>query len=282
MKNIKSISLFLISLFLLTSCSADDSNSTPPELNPLEGWQLIKDFSTPAYTAALYSPKKQLQVGSNPVIIQLKSKATAPLSAPEWKTTMHMKSMQHGAPVLPLKPYGQRGDLFEGQLFFQMAGDGSDNYWELEVQFKDQAQTAVLTTPIEVVASKYRRIQSFEGRDKNNYVLALIEPETPKIGINDLSAALFKMESMDRFTLVSEGHIQIDPRMPSMQNHSSPNNLALTSSAADALYRGKLSLTMSGYWKINLQWFDANGNLIKGEAVDDNNNASSLFFELEF
>jgi len=76
--------------------------------------------------------------------------------------------------------------------------------------------------------------------------------------------------------------MNIDPRMPSMGNHSSPNNVNLTQSTLDNLYHGKLSLTMTGYWKINLQLLNALDEVIKGEEVTDSNPESSIFFELEF
>ncbi|UWX55354.1 hypothetical protein NYZ99_01880 [Maribacter litopenaei] len=67
-----------------------------------------------------------------------------------------------------------------------------------------------------------------------------------------------------------------------MGNHSSPNNENLTFDSSTGKYKGKLSLTMTGYWKINLQLFNKQGDVLKGEPVTDENEASSLYFELEF
>jgi hypothetical protein len=67
-----------------------------------------------------------------------------------------------------------------------------------------------------------------------------------------------------------------------MGNHSSPNNVAATQAFAGGLYKGKMSLTMTGYWKINLQLLNQQGTVLKGEEVSDTNPASSLFFELDF
>lgn len=286
MKKIKSISLLLCSLFLLASCSSDDSTPVNPEADPIEGWNKIQDLSTDQYSVELYSQnQKQLQVGSNPIVARIKTVSTAEKSEvtfTNWKTTMYMGSMHHGAPVLNLRPFHNKANLFEGNLLFQMASDGKENYWELEIQFQHRGQTVVVSKKVDVFPSKHQTIQSFKGSDNKNYVIALIAPNSPKIGINDMKTALFKMESMDSFTMVNQYKIQIDPRMPSMQNHSSPNNVHLTQSIGDLLYHGKLSLTMTGYWKINLQLLDASGNLIKGEAIDDTTLSSSLFFELEF
>jgi hypothetical protein len=70
--------------------------------------------------------------------------------------------------------------------------------------------------------------------------------------------------------------------MPSMGNHGSPNNVDLTQSTSDEFYHGKLSLTMTGYWKINLQLVNASNDVLKGETVTESNEASSIFFEVEF
>jgi hypothetical protein len=43
-----------------------------------------------------------------------------------------------------------------------------------------------------------------------------------------------------------------------------------------------MSLTMTGYWKINLQLLNANNEVLKGETITDAVPASSIYFELEF
>ena len=70
--------------------------------------------------------------------------------------------------------------------------------------------------------------------------------------------------------------------MPSMGNHSSPNNVNAVQANAGEFYKGKLSLTMTGYWKISLQLANATGEILKGEAITGTTEASSIFFEIEF
>jgi VCBS repeat-containing protein len=67
-----------------------------------------------------------------------------------------------------------------------------------------------------------------------------------------------------------------------MGNHSSPNNVNAQQTAVDNFYIGKLSLTMTGYWKINLQLQNDLGTIVKGEEITDSVTESSLFFEIEF
>ena len=90
------------------------------------------------------------------------------------------------------------------------------------------------------------------------------------------------MENMMSFPVVNDLKVKIDPRMPSMGNHGSPNNVNLSQSASDKLYYGKLSLTMTGYWKINLQLLNESNVILKGETITDLVPASSIYFEIEF
>ena len=89
------------------------------------------------------------------------------------------------------------------------------------------------------------------------------------------------MENMMNFPRVNNYTVNTDPRMPSMGNHGSPNNVNLTQST-DLLYNGKLSLTMTGYWKINLQLLNSANEVLKGEEITDTTTASSIYFEVEF
>ncbi|MCW9036927.1 MAG: hypothetical protein OQJ79_03335, partial [Altibacter sp.] len=92
---------------------------------------------------------------------------------------------------------------------------------------------------------------------------------------------LYKMEDMMTFSVVENYKIAVDPRMPGMGNHTSPNNQDLTYQGTDMMYHGKLSLTMTGYWRINLKLMNETGDVLKGEDITDTNAESSLYFELE-
>lgn len=84
------------------------------------------------------------------------------------------------------------------------------------------------------------------------------------------------------FVPVDGYSLKIDPRMPGMGNHGSPNNTDLVQSSTDSLYHGDLSLTMTGYWCVNLQLLSPEGDILKGEPVTDEIPQSSLYLEIEF
>jgi hypothetical protein len=58
----------------------------------------------------------------------------------------------------------------------------------------------------------------------------------------------------------------------------------LTQTALGAFYQGKLSLTMTGLWRINMQLLNASDAVLKGETIvdADPSSVSSLYFEIEF
>ena len=133
-----------------------------------------------------------------------------------------------------------------------------------------------------VINSKGRiHYKSFIGSDDEFYYLALVDPAKPKTGTNDITACLYK--KIDRYTFIPVANylIDIDPRMPEMDNHTSPDNVNLNYDASTGLYKGKLNLT-TGYWKVNMIIRDADSTILKGESITGTTTASSIYFELEF
>lgn len=287
MKNLKYLltSLTLVCLFI--ACSSDDSSpEKDPDKNPVEHLnKVVESQSTNGYHLELFSVKKTIQTGSNALVAKIsKNEQSTTASDLQLSITMHMNSnghtMSHGAPVVQLKPTTDKG-YYEGYIFPTMASHGDTDYWVLKLTTTIDNQTVTFEEKIEVNNSKDKTLVSFKNQD-TQYTLALIEPSTPKIGLNESSALLFATPDNTVFEIVDAYTIHIDPRMPSMGNHSSPNNIDFTQAKPQELYKGQLSLTMSGYWKINLMVRDALGNLIKGNPITEEQESSDIFFELEF
>ena len=72
--------------------------------------------------------------------------------------------------------------------------------------------------------------------------------------------------------------MEIDPRMPDMGNHTSPDNVAL-SLQGDGSYQGTVNLTMTGRWRIHLTVKDNQGNVVAG-GDDLDEGYSSLYFDV--
>jgi hypothetical protein len=281
MKILKYTALLFLAITLF-SCSSDDDSSSIP-VDETSGLHKIQEITNDTHSIELFSSTGSLVQGYNHVSLRIKDKKTnnyitdAEIS---WTPLMHMAMMQHSCPRSEVEKVDKK-TIFEGDIIFQMAQNETE-YWELSITYKINGASYTATDKINVPASAKRTVSSFKGSDGSNYVIAYIAPSSPKVALNDMTVGIYKMKDMMTFPSVSNFKVKIDPRMPSMGNHGSPNNTDLLQSEANGFYKGKLSLTMTGYWKINLQVLNADNEVLKGEAVTTDNTSSSLYFEIEF
>ena len=277
MKTLKLLCLTIFAIF--ASCSTDDGNTAADEL---QGLSMAREIGNDTHIIELYTPTGAFEQGYNPITIRIKDKTTGQYVTDaqiSWMPIMHMTSMQHSCPFsTPEKTTGKE-TLYDGYIVFQMAENATE-YWTIDINYTIGGITYSATGQIDVPASSNQRVASFLGADGNRYVAALVEPTEPSVGLNEMTAVVYKMVSMMNYVPADGFTIKIDPRMPGMGNHGSPNNVDLTQTGN--FYGGTLSLTMTGYWKINLQVLDQDNQVLKGEAVTDANPESSLYFEVEF
>jgi len=248
------------------------------------GLAKFREISNSTHTIELYSKSGKLEQGYNAISVRIKNTATGQYEKNATVTLvplMHMAMMTHSCPVSAVTKSVGNDSYYDGAIIFQMAQNDTER-WELQINYAINGTDYTVASDIDVPASARQRVASFMGSDGARYILALISPENLRVAVNNMTVGLYKMESMMSFTIVDNYRIKIDPRMPSMGNHGSPNNTDLLQSAPDKLYHGNLSLTMTGYWRINLQLLNAANEILKGEAVTDENPQSSLYLETEF
>ena len=271
---------FLFILATLTACSSDDDEVV---VNELDGLTKIQEFTNDTHVIELYNTTGALEQGYNTISLRFKNKSTNQYeenATVSWMPVMHMATMNHSCPKSEVVKTAQKETLYNGYIVFQMAQNETE-YWDLKLDYTINGTAYTATEIVNVPASAKRRVTSFMGSDNKKYLIAIVDPANPKVALNDVTFGLYKMESMMNFPVVDNYKIKIDPRMPSMGNHTSPNNVDLTQTS-DKLYHGKLSLTMTGYWKINLQLLNELDEVLKGEVVTEENPASSIFLEIEF
>ena len=108
-------------------------------------------------------------------------------------------------------------------------------------------------------------VKSFKvGND--TYYISVVNPLDLKTGANTIKAYISKKSSpaTTPYALATESFkVDIDPRMPDMGNHTSPDNTELTKQA-DGSYQGTVNLTMTGLWRIHLTVRDLQGNVVAG------------------
>ncbi len=283
MKLLKYIFSILFTITII-SCSSDDDDNTPDPVNEIEDLLMVQEISNDTHIIELYTKSGVISQGYNKFTIRLKDKTTQEFvenATFMWMPMMHMTMMSHSCPKSNLLKVTDKETIYTGYIVFQMP-ENEEEGWDLTFNYTINEEEFEAVGDISVPASDKQVVTTFLGTDEVKYIVAYIEPQTPEVMVNDMTVGLYKMESMMSFLVVENYTITLDPRMPSMGNHSSPNNEDLEYNSNTTLYDGKLSLTMTGYWKLNLMLYNQDGDLLKGEEVTDENESSSLFLEIEF
>ena len=119
-------------------------------------------------------------------------------------------------------------------------------------------------------------LKSFKVGD-DTFFLSLVNPTDWKTGTNTIKAYVSKKSNpiTKPYALAAETFtVDIDPRMPDMGNHTSPNNTPLVKQE-DGSYQGTINLTMTGLWRIHLKVKDSEGNIVAG-----GEEGSTLFWDV--
>lgn len=123
-------------------------------------------------------------------------------------------------------------------------------------------------------------LKNFKVGDET-YFLSLVNPTEWVTGTNTIQAYISKKSNpiTTPYALANETFtVEIDPRMPDMGNHTSPDNVKLTKQA-DGSYKGSINLTMTGLWRIHLTVKDSKGNIVAG-GDDLKDGFSSLYWDV--
>ena len=177
---------------------------------------------------------------------------------------MHMMDMSHSCPVTnKTATINENGKYTFDVVFVMPSGDMGS--WEITFNIEQNGTTKEVTVPVTVVQPDETKLISFVSQmdDMTKYFVALIGPNEPAVGENDLEIAVFKKETMMSWPAVEGMSFELEPWMTSM-DHGSPNNIA-PADMGDGYYMGKVNFTMTGDWEIRLTMKD--GEQVIGEPV---------------
>lgn len=257
-------------LVFLVSCSKDNS-----ENNPTAGMTKISEgYAAGAGTKVeIYSMKASVQTGYNKFYIALYDSATGKRvddAHVHLTPMMDMGTMQHSAPFENPASTNAENHLFPCSVTFVMSSMGGS--WTLNVEVHNHVsdKEGSLTIPLTVADPVKSTMKSFTAAHNGaKYFVALIEPAAPKTGINDMEIAIYKKASMMSWPADSSLTVALTPEMPTM-GHGSPNNVDPVH-AKNGHYKGKVNFTMTGLWRLNLDF-------MAGAAVAD----TTQYIDIEF
>ena len=270
-------------------CSAEEALNV---YNFLQGLKEIPELATDIegkYSIRVYTKTGTLHVGYNDLFFVSTKKETGNyvkyLTVTDITPLMLMTQMgmKHSTPVSDdtnLVNYDFPA-VKRGWVSFVMSS--SDNgTWTLGYSAEVLGSKGSVETDITVDALPEGQVwlKSFKV-DSDTYYLSLVNPADWQTGSNTIQAYVSKKNTpaTTPYGLAEEQFtIDIDPRMPDMGNHTSPDNQGLTLQD-DGSYEGLVNLTMTGLWRIHLTVKDAEGNVVAG-GDDLKDGYSSLFFDV--
>jgi hypothetical protein len=284
----------IIAIATIIACK-DDNPAPESPVDPTEDLIKIREFSASGspYTVTLYNETGRLQLGYTKVYFAVTDSDGRFIdnAALDGFPEMDMGMMKHSTPRSVITKVEGKA-LYEAYCAFLMYSGQGDGKWSYDLRYTvGNVTDSVSDAEIDVEnvfrpdgTTERRVIQSLTAVDgsKKRYVVTLVEPLNPKVGTNEITAYVHERQDANTYPAVANFRLKLDPRMPSMENHSSPNNVDLSWDAVDGIYRGTVNFTMTGYWKLNLILQDHQGATLYGNAVDDKTDASSLYFEVEF
>jgi hypothetical protein len=159
--------------------------------------------------------------------------------------------MKHACPFE--NPTDTVAQVFGGAVLFQMPTSSSGS-WKLGVNVLNKKYgkkgTAQFDITVDNPTSTVMSVFTSQSADSSKLVLTLLQPVSPKVGINDIEFTLHRKASMMSWPADGTYTIEITPDMPSM-GHGSPNNVnpVLT---GNGHYKGKVNFTMTGEWRISV------------------------------
>ena len=258
--------LSLLTIFFTTGCDKKDNTPTPTA-----NYQKIAEGTADGtdLKVEIYS-NSELTTGYNHIYVALFDAAGKRIEqgSIDFKPLMDMGMMKHASPIEnPTSDQAVDG-YFPGAVVFTMPS-GDMGSWTLGVQVQANGKTGTFPAPVTIKEPAVSRLKSFVSKtDGTRYYVAYLQPQQPKIGINDMEVAVYQMNTMMDFPAVTNLTLALEPEMPTM-GHGSPNNVNPTHTD-NGHYKGKVNFTMTGLWYLHLTLNDATGE------------AGKLHFEVNF
>ncbi|HQQ94092.1 MAG TPA: FixH family protein [Bacteroidia bacterium] len=272
----RNIQLIILSALLIffTQCRKNEAQPEPEPApvnpsNPTDGMLKLGEvyMQNANAKAVLYTPK-DLVTGYNTIYAAIydSSNGSKLLNGHfEVLPSMNMGSgMSHGCPFENYEDSVPDNGLFSCAVVFSMEGNAQQ--WNLDFGFHNHQNEKFGNGKLGVnvlASSPSRLIKTVLSSDSNSTVMiALLQPGSAKVGINDLELVMYKKKDDFSYLPVTDYNIEIEPNMPSM-GHGSPNNVNPVHSE-NGHYKGKVNFTMTGLWQIKLKLY-RNGTLISSD-----------------
>ena len=271
-------------------CSAEEALQV---FRFLETVKIIPELSTVVdgkYNVFAYSRTGKFNVGYNELYFVVTKKKNGnyvknyELTDLSPVMLMVKMNMRHSTPVSgPAESFNDSYAAVKRTWISFIMSSGESGSWTLGYNVsvlgsKGSVEEADIT--VDPLPAGQEWVKSFKQGD-DTYYISIVNPTDLKTGANTLKAYVSRKSTpaTTPYAIASESfRVVIDPRMPDMGNHTSPDNTPLTRQA-DGSYQGTVNLTMTGLWRIHFTVRDLQGNIVAG-GDDLKDGYSSLFWDV--
>lgn len=275
MKKFKYILVAAMAVATLFSCKKDDDK---PASKPTP---TVPEAKVDVYTVRLESSTGTFVVGYNDLtlsILDASGKEVA-LEAATFTPWMDMfkgdgkggftKEIKH-THTCPHTALAKEGNVWKSQVLYQMV-TGPSGVWYGTITFKVAGKDYELKRlDFEVKPQTNKalgvvgRFRLFSGDKGQMHLYALVAPESPKVGENEVALGIWKMENMKNFPKVTDWTVEVSVKAKDGTEVLSTTTLRYERD----FYRGKVSYPKAGAYTLSYTLKDAQGNAIQPKNND--------------
>lgn len=280
MKKFKYILVAAMAVATLFSCKKDDDK---PASKPTP---IVPEAKVDVYTVRLESSTGTFVMGYNDLtlsVLDASGKEVA-LEAATFTPWMNMfkgdgkggftKEIMH-THTCPHTALAKEGNVWKSQALFQMV-TGPSGVWFGTITFKVAGKDYELKRlDFEVKPQTNKalgtvnrfRLFSEAKPEGQAHLYALVAPESPKVGENEIALGIWKMESMKNFPKVTDWTVEVSVKAKDGTEVLSTTTLRYERD----FYRGKVSYPKAGAYTLSYTLKDAQGKEIQPQGNEKEN-----------
>ena len=285
MKKFKYILVAAMAVATLFSCKKDDDKPAPVPVPTPEAPKTVAEAKTDdkekAYTVRLQNTTGTFVMGYNDLtltVVDAAGKEVA-LEAATFTPWMNMfKGDGKGGFIkevdfthtCPHTALAKEGNVWKSQALFQMV-TGPSGVWFGTITFKvagKDYELKRLDFEVKPQTNKalgtVNRFRLFSGDKGKMHLYALVAPDSPKAGENEIALGIWKMENMKNFPKVTDWTVEVSVKAKDGTEVLSTTTLRYERD----FYRGKVSYPKAGAYTLSYTLKDAQGNAIQPKNND--------------
>ena len=285
MKKFKYILVAAMAVATLFSCKKDDDKPAPVPVPTPEAPKTVAEAKTDdkekAYTVRLQNTTGAFVMGYNDLtltVVDASGKEVA-VEAATFTPWMNMfKGDGKGGFIkevdfthtCPHTALAKEGNVWKSQALLQMV-TGPSGVWFGTITFKvagKDYELKRLDFEVKPQTNKalgtVNRFRLFSGDKGQMHLYALVAPESPKAGENEIALGIWKMENMKNFPKVTDWTVEVSVKAKDGTEVLSTTTLRYERD----FYRGKVSYPKAGAYTLSYTLKDAQGNAIQPKNND--------------